>query len=129
MENGTFLSDGKVFGRMIGIQESDVSRETFDSCIYIYYIEAKHRIGDGRRIEYIKCSPRKRKAFLSVFGVNILYTLFFWCYVCENMIYGIEFDFYISNKIVFSLSSQGKDDKCCNAYVGYTKCVLKVKFA
>ena len=117
MENGTFLSDGKVFGRMIGMQESDVSRETFDSCIYIYYIEAEHRIGDGRRIEYIKCSTRKRKAFLSVFGLNILYILFFWCYVCENMIYGIEFDFYISNKIVFSLSSHGKDDKCCNAYV------------
>ena len=47
MENGTFLSYGEVFGRMIAMQESDVSRETFDSCIYIYYIEAEHRIGDG----------------------------------------------------------------------------------
>ena len=44
MENGSFLSYGEVFGRMIGMQESDVSRETFDSCIYIYYIEAEHFI-------------------------------------------------------------------------------------
>lgn len=44
MEKRAVLSYGEVFGRMIGMQESDVSRETFDSCIYIYYIEAEHFI-------------------------------------------------------------------------------------